>query len=53
MKTILHTIILAAALLAAACSPIPPNSPNPLDTPEALIARPESAGRFGHDWMYR
>lgn len=54
MKTILHIIILAAAVLyAVSCQPITPTSPNPLDTPETFIVRPPSMGQFGpHSEFY-
>lgn len=66
MKTLLAIACFALVSCSAFAAPQDPvtgirqdapaewaGTPNPLDTPEALIARPESAGRFGHDWMYR
>lgn len=54
IRTIFHLAILAAAVLyAVSCQPITPGSPNPLDTPETFIVRPESMGQFGpHSEFY-
>ncbi len=49
----MKTIAILTALALASCGPIDPASPNPLDTPETLISRPESMGTFGpHSEFY-
>ncbi len=54
MKTI--ALILSSVALCSCGLHAPPewdNTPNPLDTPETFVVRPESMGRFGpHSEFY-